>query len=111
MSVVTAAVRFTVEVDRVRIIAPRGHLSERNRDELRAAIDVIRPTLARMGSVPLPPRETWPDSWREAWAERIAIVCEGRLIDADAEAIADADLRVMIARGLVEELPPLATSE
>jgi hypothetical protein len=107
----THAIRVTVDGDSVRIDAPRGHLSDRDRDELRAGFDVIRPTLARMCSTPLPPRETWPDSWREAWEERVAIVRESNSIDADSEVIADADLRVMISRGLVEELAQRATSE
>lgn len=111
MSASAHLVRLTIEGDRVRVDAPRGHLSNRDRVELRAAIEVVRPTLARTCSAPLPPRGIWPDSWREVWTERVAIVHEGGSIDVDPEAIADADLRVMIARGLVEDLPSVATSE
>lgn len=111
MSTSARAVCITIEGDRVRVQAPLGHLSDRNRSDLRAVFDLIRPLLARACSAPLPPRESWPDSWREVWAERVAIVRENNSIDVDPEAMADADLRVMIARGHVEELPPLATSE
>lgn len=111
MSASTPALRFSVEGDRVRIDVPRGHLSDRDLADLSAALDAIRPTLARACAAPLPARESWPVSWREAWDERIAIVSETGSLDVDPEAVADADLRVMVARGLVEQLPPSAMSE
>ncbi len=99
MSAPPHVVRLEVDGPRVRGDAPAGLLSPAERAELRSALDLIRPTLARTCSPPLPPRETWPDSWREAWAERVAIVSEASPPPVDPEAVADADLRAMIARG------------
>lgn len=85
------------EPGRVRVEAPDGWTDDTARAALREALDAIRPTLARIAAPPLPPRETWPDEWRETWEERVALAADGGA--ADPEAVADLDLRVMVARG------------
>lgn len=82
--------------DRVIANAPAGWMDAATRAALREALHTIRPTLARVGSPPLPPRDQWPEGWREAWEERAAIAADGGA--PDPEAVADLDLRVMVAR-------------
>lgn len=93
-----AVVRLDVdERGQVTVDAPAGWLDADQRETLRGALDLIRPTLARVGAPPLPPREAWPPAWREAWTEREAIAAEGGALDP--AAVADDDLRAAVARG------------
>lgn len=85
------------DAGRVEVDIPAGWLNGAEREALRRAFDVVRPALARAAAPPLPPRGTWPDTWREAHAERVAIALEGGAHDP--EAVADSDLRAMVARG------------
>lgn len=47
---------------------------------------------------PATPAEQWPDHYRDAYAERVAVAAEGGAVDP--EAVALADLRVMHWREL-----------
>lgn len=99
----TAAVRVEFNhLDDVVVDAPAGLLSAADLAALADVVDALRPTIARAIAPPLPPRAAWPTAWREAHAERWAVAAEGGALDA--EAVAGADLRVMVARG---ELDPL----
>ena len=66
----------------------------------RAALSALRPDLVRALAPPLPPADTWPEHWHDALNERAAIAAEGGA--ADPEAVAVADLRVMLWREQVE---------
>lgn len=81
----------TVAPDVVRVTAPAGWGD-------RAALAALRPDLVRALAPPLPPAEQWPDHYRDAYAERVAVASEGGC--ADPEAVALADLRVMHWREL-----------
>lgn len=81
----------------VMVDVPIGWIGPHQRESLRAALDLVRPTLARLGAKPLPPREEWPAVWVEAWTEREAIAAEGGALDP--AAVADDDLRAAVARG------------
>lgn len=81
----------TVAPDVVRVTAPAGWGD-------RAALAALRPDLVRALSPPAPPPEQWPDHYRDAYAERVAVAAEGGC--ADPEAVALADLRVMHWREL-----------
>lgn len=77
--------------DLVHVTAPQGWGS-------REAMRALRPDLVRALAPPLPPAEQWPDHYRDAYAERVAVASEGGC--ADPEAVALADLRVMHWREL-----------
>lgn len=79
--------------DLVRVTAPSGWGS-------REAMTALRPDLVRALAPPLPPADTWPEHWREAFDERAAIAAEGGATDP--EAVALADLRVMHWREMAE---------
>ena len=79
--------------DLVRVTAPSGWGS-------REAMTALRPDLVRALAPPLPPADTWPEHWHDALNERAAIAAEGGA--ADPEAVALADLRVMLWREQVE---------
>lgn len=81
----------------VTVDVPVGWMGPHQRESLRLALDSIRPTLARVGAPPLPPREEWSPAWVEAWTEREAIADEGGALDP--AAVADDDLRAAVARG------------
>ncbi len=70
---------------------------------MKGARDPDLPALARAAAPPLPPRDRWPAVWREAARERWCIAAEGGSL-ASAEAVAELDVRVAVARG---DLPPL----
>lgn len=96
MAVVNAGVRLDVaDGGAVRVTAPVGWADAAEREALRAALDAVRPTLARLAALPLPPRP-WPAAWEEFHAEREAIAAEGGA--PDPSAVAAADLRVAVAR-------------
>lgn len=98
--VTSAAVRLDLaDGGAVRVTAPIGWAAPAEREALSAALDAVRPTLARLAAPPLPPRP-WPPSWEEYLAEREAISAEGGAPDASAVALAD--LRVAVHRGEVE---------
>lgn len=84
----------TLSPDLARVVVPAGWGD-------RAALSALRPDLIRALAPPLPPAEQWPEHWREAFDERVAIAAEGGA--ADPEAVAVADLRVMLWRELAEE--------
>lgn len=95
-----AVVRLDVdEGGRVTVDAPAGWLDAGQREALRGALDTVRPVLARVAAPPLPPRETWSDAATDMWQEREAVAAEGGATDP--AAVADADLRVALARGEV----------
>ena len=58
------------------------------------AIAALAGDIRRAVAPPLPPRDAWPDEWREIYDERLAICLEAGGAPADAEAVADAELRV-----------------
>ncbi len=91
-----AIVRLEVTGDRVYVDAPAEFV---DRDALRS----LRPDVMRALAPVLPPRASWPEHMREAWAEREAIAAEGGA--PDPTAVADADLRVMIWRGVFDPSP------
>lgn len=62
-----------------------------------SVVAALRPLLGeirRALAPPLPPRHTWPDEWVEIFDERVAICVEAGVSEAEALAIADAELRV-----------------
>jgi len=61
----------------VQVSTSAGWLDARERASLRSALDTMRPILLRASAPPLPPRDAWPELWREAWSEREAIAAEG----------------------------------
>lgn len=69
-------------------------------EALRVSLAALRSDLLRALAPSLPPRSSWPASWLEAHAERVAIAAEGGA--PDPEAVADADLRVQLWRGEVD---------
>ncbi len=91
-----ALVRVEARGNALRIETPRWW-----RDPADVARDIapLRPELLRALAPPLPPLP-WPAELSEAWFERRAIAWEGGA--SDPEAVADADLRVMLWRGDVE---------
>ena len=97
---VSGAWPLVVEVDHrggAVLDAPAGLLDPRDVGILAAAFDALAPTIARTCSPRLPPRDEWPELWCEVHAEREAIAAEGGA--PDPEAVADLDLRAMVARG------------
>ena len=93
-------VRLIIDADALAVDAPRGRLTAVGAAAIGRVLDPVRPELVRACTPPLPPRDEWPELWREVHAERLAIACEGGA--SDPEAVANADLRVTILPGAVD---------
>jgi hypothetical protein len=85
----------------VRIDVLKGRVSIRYADGVRppagvaSALRELVPALQRAVAPALPPRSTWPAEWCEIYDERVAIcLADGTCTEAEAEAIADTELRV-----------------
>ena len=89
----SGAVVLTIGDGRITAEAPAGWAD-------RAALRALAPDIARACAPPLPPVETWPESWCDAWWEREAIAAGSGA--PDPAAVATADLRVAVWRGELE---------
>lgn len=101
----SAAVRLDLHPDgRVTFDAPAGWFTPSRRAALAAAVDRVRPDLARAAAAPLPHRERWSEAMLDFWREREAVGRFEAGLDADAAAaLADAELAVAVARGEVPD--------
>lgn len=101
----SAAVRLDLHADgRVTFDAPAGWFSPARRAALAAAVDRVRPDLARAAAAPLAPRAQWSEAMLDLWREREAVGLFDAGLDAEAAAsLADAELAVAVARGEVPD--------